>query len=118
IAGVFVTAGITGCAGLPGSLAALQPARVAPVVTEHSQALACLGQAIDRTGAARLTVFVADIADLTVPERFEGRRLSNGAGWWLHTAIGKLGTDRVVSTLEAHDRVASTPNHLVLSGAW
>lgn len=113
------TLGLAGCASSPVDRGpAGQPARVAPVTTEHSEALACLGQMIDRKRAPRLTVFVADIEDRTVPERFEGRRLSGGASWWLHTAIGKLGTDRVVSTLESPGKAVDTANHLVLSGAW
>lgn len=118
-AALLGTVGLAGCASsLVDHGAAGQPARVAPVTTEHSEALACLGQMIDRKRTPRLTVFVADIEDRTVPERFEGRRLSGGASWWLHTAIGKLDTDRVVSTLENPGTAADTSNHLVLSGAW
>lgn len=109
---------LAGCSTLPADPISRAPsAPVAPVVTEHSEALACLGRMIERSRAPRLVVHVTDIRDRTVPPRFDQRRLSSGASWWLHTAIGKLETDRVVSTLEGPPRGAGA-GHLVISGAW
>jgi hypothetical protein len=90
---------------------------VNPVMTEHSLALECLGELIDQSGKPKLTVYVDTITDETVPPRFEQRRLSHGGSWWLHTAISKIGSDRVVSSTTVPPRT-SPSNHIVLSGAW
>ena len=116
---LLVALGASGCASvLVDPAGPVSPhAGVTPVRTEHSDALACLGRLIDRSGRPTLVIHVEDIADRTVPERFEGRRLSGGASWWLHTAIGKIGSKRVVSTTESPSRREKT-RHLVLAGAW
>jgi len=108
-----------GCASHPlGGGDPPPSAQVATVATEHSEALACLGRMIDRSRSPALLVRVADIPDRTVPERFEGRRLSSGASWWLHTAIGKLGTDRVTSVIGSGGEPPRGSQTLVISGAW
>jgi hypothetical protein len=90
---------------------------VKPVLTEHSLALACLGELIDQAGGPRLTVYVEPIVDKTVPRRYEKRRLSLGGAYWVHTAIDKVGSDRVVS-ITKRPRGKAAASTLVLSGAW
>jgi hypothetical protein len=90
---------------------------VQPVMTEHSLALACLGELIDQSGRPRLTVYVDRIDDKTVPKRFEDRRLSLGGAYWLHTAIDKISSERVVSTT-SRKRGQGAGNSIVLAGAW
>ena len=97
--------------------ASLQRNHVKPVLTEHSLALACLGDLIDQSGKPRLAVHVRPIDDETVPSRFRERRLSRGGEWWIHTAINKIGSERVVSvTSRKHARQSG--NHIEISGAW
>lgn len=92
---------------------------VRPVMTEHSLALACLGEMVDQTGADAITVYITDIDDETVPRLFRQRRLSHGGAWYLHTAIGKMQSERVVSTIKRFSRKDPPGEpHLVLSGAW
>ena len=88
-----------------------------PVMTEHSLALECLGELIDQTGKPKLTVYVDPITDETVSPRFEERRLSHGGAWWLHTAINRIGSDRVISRTGQPPKT-TLPNQIVLSGAW
>lgn len=108
-----------GCASYPLPSADVPPsAPVVTVATEHSEALACLGRMIDRSRAPALTVRVTEIRDRTVPTRFESRRLSSGASWWLHTAIGKLGTARVSSVMGDAGKPLPGGRTLVISGAW
>lgn len=93
--------------------------RITDVSTDYSLGLACLGERIERTRKPVLTVFVDPIEDLTVPERFDGRRLSSGGQWWIHTAINKLGTRSVKAVTQTSSKAdARNPNHLVISGAW
>jgi hypothetical protein len=109
---------LTGCnSALVNDRPSLQRSEVKPVMTEHSLALACLGDLIDNSGRAPLTVYVQPIVDRTVPVRFEKRRLSLGGEWWLHTAINKIGSDRVtsVTSLKAARR---SGNYIEISGAW
>lgn len=117
-AACIVSLSLGGCATLVND----QPSRyqhpVAPVMTEHSQALMCLGQLIERSGRPALTVLVEGVPDTTVPRNFEDRRLSHGGQWLLHTAIHRLGTDRVSSVTEAAGKAALAGHHIVLSGAW
>lgn len=95
----------------------LQRSDVKPVMTEHSLALACLGDLIDGSAQPPLTVYVNPIADRTVPVRYEKRRLSLGGEWWLHTAINKIGSDRVVS-VTSRKVARNSGNHIEISGAW
>jgi hypothetical protein len=95
----------------------LQKTHVKPVLTEHSLALACLGDLIDQTQRPQLAVYVKPIVDRTVPVRYEERRLSLGGEWWLHTAINKIGSDRVVS-VTSRKTARNTGNYLEISGAW
>lgn len=93
--------------------------QVTDVSTDYSLGLACLGERIERTRKPALTVFVDSIEDLTVPERFDGRRLSSGGQWWIHTAINKLGTRSVNAVTTSSSKADKrNPNHLVISGAW
>lgn len=113
----FATAVLAGCASGPpprGPGAAAAP--VSHVRTDQSAALECLGALIDESGRAPVTVFVDGIDDRTVPSRFRERRLSKGGEWLVYTALAKLGTSRVVGTLEAP--AADDPGVLVISGAW
>lgn len=113
-----VAAGLSGCNTLPvNDRPSLQENHVKPVLTEHSLALACLGDLIDQTNLPQLSVYVSPIQDQTVPTRFEERRLSLGGEWWLHTAINKIGSDRVVS-VTSRAVAQSTPNYIEISGAW
>jgi hypothetical protein len=92
---------------------------VRPVMTEHSLALACLGDIVDQSGAEPITVYITDIEDETVPRLFRQRRLSHGGEWYLHTAISKMRSERVVSTINRLSRKDYPDEpHLVLSGAW
>jgi hypothetical protein len=95
----------------------LHRSHVQPVMTEHSLALACLGDLIDRSTKPALTVYVRPIADRTVPIRFEKRRLSLGGEWWLHTAINKIGSDRVTS-VTSRKTARRSDNYIEISGAW
>jgi len=90
---------------------------VQSVMTEHSLALACLGELIEQTDRPQLTVYIDDIEDTTVPPRFRKRRLSSGGSWWLHNAIIRLETDRVISQTGKGEKDKS-PQHILLSGAW
>lgn len=109
-----------GCATtLTQERAGLNRGTVADVSTDYSLGLGCLGEKIERTRRSTLTVFVDPIQDLTVPERYDARRLSGGGKWWLHTAINKLGTRRVQAVTAGGAKAdKGNPNHLVLSGAW
>ena len=111
---------LSGCATtLTNDRPGLDRRAITDVDTDYSLGLSCLGKRIDRTRKAPIMVYVDHIDDLTVPERYDGRRLSSGGKWWLHTAINKIGSRRVqavtASTTKA-DR--GNPNHLVLTGAW
>ena len=108
--------GLGGCATLVNEQASGYQSPVNPVMTEHSLALSCLGGLIDRSGRPTLTVFVEDVPDTTVPRSFEERRLSSGGAWWLHTAINRLGSDKVRSA--SAERAKPGGNHIVLEGAW
>lgn len=107
-----------GCAGtLPLDRPSLQHSHVKPVLTEHSLALACLGDLIDQGGKPRLSVYVRPIPDKTVPSRYEDRRLSLGGKWWLHTAIDKIGSERVVS-VTSRERARQSDHYIEITGAW
>lgn len=92
---------------------------VQPVNTEYSNALACLGELIDQKSDRSLLVYVKDINDETVPYRYDKRRLSQGGAWWLHTAISKLESSQVSSTVKSYKRGRHPGgSYLVLTGAW
>lgn len=92
---------------------------VKPVMTEYSHALSCVGELIDSSTAEPLMVYVRDIDDETVPSRYRERRLSKGGAWWFHTAIDKMQSERVTSTLKSPSKKQRKNGHfLVLSGAW
>ena len=92
---------------------------VAPVLTEHSFGLQCLGSLIEESGAEPIVIHVDSIRDRTIPARLNDRtRLSQASEWLIVTAISKLETPRVRSTLERNfDDVDVTPS-FTLDGAW
>ncbi len=111
---------LAGCSSLmPNQHASSYKMEVRPVMTEYSLALSCVGNLIDNSNALPLTVYVRDIDDETVPYRFSERRLSKGGAWWFHTAIDKMQSDSVSSTIKSPSKkqIASS-NYLVLNGAW
>lgn len=110
ISGCSLAQQITGQSDLPSN-------HVQSVMTEHSLALACLGELIEQTDQPKLIVYIDDIEDTTVPPRYRRRRLSSGGSWWLHNAIIRLETDRVVSQT-GNVKKDRSPHHILLSGAW
>jgi len=113
-----IALGTAGCTTMSPGYPATSLGQVSPVMTEYSIGLACLGELIDQTNKPPLIVYVDKIRDQTVPRRYEDRRLSHGAQWWIHTAINKLGTNRIRSTTDKVEDADKKSNHLVLSGAW
>ena len=91
---------------------------VRPVITEHSMALKCMGQVIEASDAEPVIVYVDDIDDETVPRFFRDRGLSKGAQWLFHTAISKMETSRVASTMSRPDKKGSDDHILTIKGAW
>jgi hypothetical protein len=115
----LATLALGGCVTNPvNSQSSLHRNQVVSVTTEHSLALSCLGQLIDASGKPRLTVYIDDIRDETVPRSFEDKRLSSGGAWWMHTAINKLESSRVISNTDRTARASGKQNHIVLTGAW
>lgn len=90
---------------------------VQPVMTEHSLALNCLGELIDQSKKPGMIVYIDRIDDETVPRRYDERRLSLGGAYWLHTAIDRLGSTRVVSTTR-REIAKRAANGIILTGAW
>lgn len=115
---VAIALGTAGCTTISPDYAVTSLGQATPVMTEYSQGLACLGELIDQTSKPPLTVYVDKIRDQTIPHRYEKHRLSHGAQWWIHTAISKLGTNRVHTTTDKIEDANRKSNHLVLSGAW
>jgi len=113
-----IALGTTGCSAISYDYPATGMGQAAPVVTEYSQGLACLGELIDQTNTPQMTVYVEEIRDKTIPDKYENRRLSHGAQWWIHTAINKLGTSRIHTTTDKIGDANRKSNHLVFSGAW
>lgn len=102
----------------PTTRALLGSSEVTPVVTEHSFGLQCLGSLIDDAKLAPIVIQVERIRDRTIPERLSRpSRLSQGGEWLVVTAISKLESDRVRSTLEDADDISAKPA-FVMSGAW
>ncbi len=93
-------------------------AEVSPVMTEYSLGLSCLGELIDQTGKPPVTIYVDDIKDRTIPDRFKKRRLSHGAKWWIYTAINKIGSRRIHATTKKFTNSNRKSRQLVFSGAW
>jgi hypothetical protein len=92
---------------------------VAPVVTEHSFGLKCLGQLIEDGDRPALVVHVDRIRDRTIPPRLnDDARLSQAGEWLFHTAISKMETPRVRSTLSGSSKLKREPGRLTISGAW
>ncbi len=90
-------------------------AEITPVVTEHSFGLQCLGSIIDESNLQPILIKVDKIRDRTIPARLNDRsRLSQAGEWLVHTAISKLETERVRSTIGKTDR----PRAITITGAW
>ncbi len=116
---IAIAIGTTGCSSLTNiDYTASNLGQVAPVMTEYSLGLVCLGELIDQTNGAPLAVYVNEIKDQTIPDKYENHRLSHGAKWWIHTAISKLGTNRIYTTTNEIGETGGESNHLVFSGAW
>jgi len=88
-----------------------------PVMTEHSLGLRCLGALIDQSPAPGVIVHVERIRDRTIPSRLNDEsRLSQAGEWLIHTAIAKMESTKVRSTLKTSK--SSDPGHILISGAW
>ena len=92
---------------------------VKPVATEYSNLLSCVGDLIDKSDKPQIVVHIRDIDDETVPHRFRDRRLSKGGAWWFQTAISKMETDKIVTTINRPNKEQrNSVNYLELTGAW
>lgn len=113
-------AALSACAGLEGPASPpLGHSEVSPVYTEHSFGLKCLGQLIEETNAPPLIVHVERIRDRTIPTRLNDEsRLSQAGEWLFHTAISKMETPRVRSSLSGSNSKKRREGRLVISGAW
>ena len=112
---VVASFALSGCAALrpPSSYSGM--AEVTPVATEHSFGLQCLGGIIEESQLDSILVSVDGIRDRTIPRRLTRKtRLSQAGEWLVHTAISKMETTRVRSTLENSD----VPSQLTITGAW
>lgn len=90
-------------------------AEVTPVVTEHSFGLQCLGSIIEESALQPVLIDVDRIRDRTIPSRLnDTSRLSQAGEWLVHTAISKLETPRVRSTIGRTDKRPA----LTIAGAW
>ncbi len=120
----FIATGLafltTGCVTIPVDNAGLiGRGEVEPVVTEHSLALQCLGGLLEEARVSSVIVHVDRIRDRTIPTRLNDEtRLSQAGEWLVHTAIAKLETARVRSTLNASERELRQPGRMKISGAW
>ncbi|MEO1014797.1 MAG: peptidoglycan-binding domain-containing protein [Pseudomonadota bacterium] len=113
---VMLSASACASVGAPET-AGIGRGEVAPVMTEHSFGLKCLGQLIDDAKRPPLIVHVSRIRDRTIPPRLnDDGRLSQAGEWLFHTAISKMETPRVRSTLKQSGN--SKPGRLLISGAW
>lgn len=92
---------------------------VTSVSTEHSIGLQCLGSLISDAGRSPVVIEVDSIRDRTVPARInDATRLSQASEWLVVTAISKMETPLVRSTLEDnHTKLAVKPA-FKLHGAW
>ncbi len=108
----------SGCASVgPPETIGVGRGEVAPVMTEHSFGLKCLGELIDDARRPPVIVHVSRIRDRTIPPRLnDDGRLSQAGEWLFHTAISKMETPRVRSTLR--QKGASNAGRLLISGAW
>ena len=113
-------AALSACATLEGPTSPpLGRGEVAPVNTEHSFGLKCLGQLIEDTNRPPLIVHIDRIRDRTIPVRLNDEsRLSQAGEWLFHTAIAKMETPQVRSSLSTSNADKRTPGRLILSGAW
>lgn len=112
---VAASIALSGCSALqpPSSYSGM--AEVTPVATEHSFGLQCLGSIIEESQLQPILVNVDGIRDRTIPRRLNDEtRLSQAGEWLVHTAISKMETSRVRSTLED----SGVPSQLTIGGAW
>ena len=90
-------------------------AEVTPVMTEHSFGLQCLGALIEDSRLQPILVDVGRIRDRTIPNRLNDEtRLSQAGEWLVHTAVSKMETPRVRTTIGK----GAGPTKLKISGAW
>lgn len=117
---LFSAAALSACASLEGPASPpLGHSEVSPVYTEHSFGLKCLGQLIEDTNKPPLIVHVERIRDRTIPTRLNDEsRLSQAGEWLFHTAISKMETSRVRSSLSSSNSKKRREGRLVISGAW
>lgn len=110
-----------------GSLAPVNPsdpglagtADVTPVMTEHSFGLQCLGSLIEESRQTPVVIHIDTIRDRTIPNRLNDvSRLSQASEWLVTTAISKLETPRVRSTLEDDTRKLGFTPAFTIDGAW
>lgn len=113
-------AALSACASLEGPTSPpLGRGEVAPVNTEHSFGLKCLGQLIDDANGPPLIVHIERIRDRTIPVRLNDEsRLSQAGEWLFHTAIAKMETPMVRSSLSTSNSDMRRPGRLIISGAW
>lgn len=111
---------LSACAHIEGPASPpLGANEVAPVYTEHSFGLKCLGQLIEDTNKPPLIVHVERIRDRTIPTRLNDEsRLSQAGEWLFHTAISKMETPKVRSSLSTSNSKKRIDGRLVISGAW
>lgn len=117
---LFAALALGGCQTVePTARSLMGSQEVTPVVTEHSFALQCLGSLIEDAGLPEIVIQVDRIRDRTIPSRLNDRsRLSQAGEWLVVTAISKLETDRVRSTLEDNARRLDVEPAFMISGAW
>lgn len=90
-------------------------AEVTPVVTEHSFGLQCLGSIVEESQLSPILVDIDSIRDRTIPNRLnDNSRLSQAGEWLIHTAVSKLETPRVRSTIG----LTETASSITIGGAW
>ncbi len=112
---VAASLALSGCSALQPPSTYSGMAEVTPVATEHSFGLQCLGSIVDEAQLEPILVSVDGIRDRTIPRRLNDEtRLSQAGEWLVHTAISKMETARVRSTLED----SGVPAQLTISGAW
>lgn len=120
LSSLCVTALLAACSSFdPPELPLFGSSDTTPVVTEYTQSLQCLGALISDGDMKSILIEVDDIRDRTVPERLSRpSRLSQAGEWLVVTAISKLETPLVRSTLSGDAKHSSAKPTFKLSGAW
>lgn len=92
---------------------------VTAVSTEHSIGLQCLGALINDAGRGPIVIEVDSIRDRTIPARInDPTRLSQASEWLVVTAISKMETPYVKSTLKNDHKNLPVKPAFKLHGAW